>query len=65
MIVNCTGLDVRTDFAAYITKLENATGHNLSLVAQCEDQVCTAIWGTGNADISGIGVSHETMEYET
>lgn len=55
--VNCSGLDVRTSFAAYIATLETATHDNYSLVIDSKEHVCTALWGSENADISGIGVS--------
>ena len=29
---------------------------NLTLLELCKPEVCNALWGTGNADISGIGV---------
>jgi hypothetical protein len=44
------------DFNKYIDKLRletNFDGNNLTL---CRQGICNAIWGTGNPDISGIGV---------
>jgi hypothetical protein len=55
-IINCTVLSSRTDFATYTELLRNATSNDFSRVADCRLQVCGALWGTGNPDISGIGM---------
>lgn len=58
MALNCTGLDDRQgSFANYLTKVRSATNGDFVEVNQCKAQVCTALWGDGNPDISGIGVS--------
>jgi hypothetical protein len=53
----CIALSTRTDFAAYIDLLRNATGGDFSLVKDCKTNVCGALWGSGNPDISGIGMA--------
>ena len=53
----CLALSTRTDFAAYIDLLRNATGGDFSLVKDCKTNVCGALWGSGNPDISGIGMA--------
>lgn len=45
-----------TTFPAYVTKMREVTSNDFSLVSQCKSQVCNALWGSGNSDISGIGV---------
>ena len=54
--VDCTGLVNRQSFPLYITAIREATAGNLSRIDQCQAQVCNALWGSGNPDISGIGV---------
>jgi hypothetical protein len=54
---NCTALSYRSDFADYIVLLSNATGGDFNLVKNCRLEVCGALWGTGNPDISGIGMA--------
>jgi hypothetical protein len=60
--LNCTLLASRSSFANYVQILQNETGTgsnhtlNLTLLELCKPEVCNALWGTGNADISGIGV---------
>ncbi|CAG7560617.1 unnamed protein product [Fusarium equiseti] len=54
---NCTNLLTMGDFNKYIDKLRletNFDGNNLTL---CRQGICNAIWGTGNPDISGIGIA--------
>jgi len=60
--LNCTLLATRSNFPDYIQVLRNETGTginstmNLTLLGFCRPEVCNTLWGTGNADISGIGV---------
>lgn len=56
-LISCSNLASRTDFGSYVTALRAATGNNFSLVGDCRTEVCNALWGFGNPDISGIGVS--------
>lgn len=55
-IVSCSSLASRTNFASYIATIKDVTGNNLTLVDQCRAEVCNALWGSGNPDVSGIGV---------
>ena len=57
--VNCGSLASRTSFPSYIASIRNATADNFTLVAQCKAEICNALWGSGNPDISGIGVCNE------
>ncbi|KAK5122439.1 hypothetical protein LTR85_004023 [Meristemomyces frigidus] len=54
--LNCSAFATRDNFDAYVISLLNNTHHNLTLLSQCKSQICTALWGQGNADISGIGM---------
>ncbi len=56
IVVNCTAIATRSSFPNYIQTLQNETGGNLTLLDACQSELCNALWGTGNADISGIGV---------
>ena len=58
--VNCGSLDFRTSFPSYIASIRNATADDFTLVAQCKAEICNALWGSGNPDISGVGVCNET-----
>lgn len=54
--INCEYLASRTSFPNYIASIRNATTDNFTLVGQCKAEICNALWGSGNPDISGIGV---------
>ncbi|KAH7083427.1 hypothetical protein BKA63DRAFT_153082 [Paraphoma chrysanthemicola] len=55
---SCTALSFRTDFPGYIDLLRTTTGGNFTLVLQdCRLEICGALWGSGNPDISGIGMA--------
>ena len=54
--LNCSNLASRQGFAGYIAKIRNATANDIALVDQCKQEVCRALWGSGNPDISGSGV---------
>ncbi|KAH7411669.1 hypothetical protein DE146DRAFT_249864 [Phaeosphaeria sp. MPI-PUGE-AT-0046c] len=54
--MNCTGLSLRTSWEEYIVVLRVATRNDFSLVANCTSDVCGAFWGSGNPDISGVGM---------
>lgn len=53
---NCIALSNRTDFTAYVDLLRNLTNGDFSLVKVCKKDVCEALWGFGNPDISGVGM---------
>ena len=55
--INCSQLSTRTDFKGYINLLSIATDGNFSLVDSCKSEVCAALWGSGNPDISGVGMT--------
>ena len=54
--INCDSLDSRTSFSTYIASIRNATTDDFALVGQCKAEICNALWGSGNPDISGVGV---------
>ena len=56
MSLDCALFEHRNDFASYVFLIEHETGGNISLAAQCSPQICQVIWGTGNPDITGIGM---------
>jgi len=55
--LDCTAIAIRRDFDEYIEAILNVTGGNLTRLSDCRPQVCIALWGNGNPDVSGIGVS--------
>jgi len=55
--MNCTTLTSRTSFESYITLLQTTTSNNLTLISQCRKEICGALWGAGNPDVSGIGMA--------
>ncbi|KAH8661675.1 hypothetical protein BGZ60DRAFT_433477 [Tricladium varicosporioides] len=55
-IGNCTLLTSQADFAGYIQKINATTNFTLPLLEACQSNICNALWGNGNADISGIGM---------
>jgi hypothetical protein len=54
--IDCEALETRNAFKNYIQTLENATHGNFSQARACRLEVCSALYGAGNPDISGIGV---------
>jgi hypothetical protein len=44
------------DFNKYIEQLRTETDFVTSNLTICKKEICIAIWGNGNPDISGIGV---------
>jgi hypothetical protein len=54
--LNCTALTARESFVTYIQTLRDETGNNFPRLDVCKADVCNALWGIGNSDISGIGV---------
>jgi hypothetical protein len=55
--MNCTPLSTRTSFEGYIPLLQPNATLDLSLVTHCRAEICSALWGSGNPDISGIGLA--------
>lgn len=56
--VICSILSNRKSFGAYVGQLNDTTGFNVTLLQLCQSDICNALWGDGNADVSGIGVSN-------
>lgn len=54
--IDCSSLDSRTDFTSYVTTLRATVGNDTSLLNDCKSEICDALWGSGNPDISGIGM---------
>jgi hypothetical protein len=54
--IDCSSLATRTQFNAYARLLLNATNGTLESLYPCRTDVCNALWGEGNSDISGVGV---------
>jgi len=56
-MANCSALEQLVDIDNYIALIRNQTNFDEALLLPCQRQICLAIWGEGNPDISGIGVS--------
>jgi hypothetical protein len=58
----CASLQSITSFTAYVGCMRNVTSQDLTVSAmtKCRQPICSALYGIGNADISGIGVSPPT-----
>lgn len=54
--IDCSSLGTLEGFDDYLRKLRAATQYNESLLEECGKEICGAIWGQSNPDISGIGV---------
>lgn len=54
---DCIALSSRKDFTSYISLLRNLTNGDFNQVISCRREVCGALWGSGNPDISGIGLA--------
>ena len=56
-LFDCSPLDSQKGgFKDYITQLREQTGFNSTYLQFCESEICGAVWGIGNSDVSGIGV---------
>lgn len=55
----CQKFETLTNFEDYIDSLRD-TYQNITADAMegCKKEICTTVYGTGNSDVSGIGVSH-------
>lgn len=60
---NCSSLESLGDFNECISLLESETHFNETILLQCQREICVAIWGEGNPDISGIGVSSAVLAH--
>ncbi|KAF4929411.1 hypothetical protein CGCVW01_v001493 [Colletotrichum viniferum] len=54
--VPCKKLQVLNGFNNYIGIVRAHTNFSIELLDQCKEEICHAIWGETNPDISGIGV---------
>ena len=59
----CSLFSTEKNFRSYVTELNETTKFNETLLQYCQNDICNAIWGDGNADISGIGVSNLSRLY--
>lgn len=55
--MDCSNLTSLSDFADYIDTLRSETEFKTAQLQDCRPEICQAVYGTGNPDISGIGVS--------
>lgn len=61
-MVNSSPLAHRADFNTYARKLLDVTDGDLSKVSECKREICGALWGVGNGEIPGIGVSSPILQ---
>ncbi|KAK4221145.1 hypothetical protein QBC38DRAFT_429576 [Podospora fimiseda] len=54
---HCADLGAFGDFGDYTSRLRNATSFEEELLLQCQVPICSALWGLGIPDLSGIGVT--------
>jgi len=54
---NCSRIQFLDDFDGYMIELRNQTDFNTTRLFDCQHEICSAIFGEGNPDIGGIGVS--------
>lgn len=52
----CSRLEQLNDFGDYIDTLKSETQFGAAKLRTCKAEICNAIYGNGNPDISGIGV---------
>jgi hypothetical protein len=53
----CAPLRSRSGFEDYIDAINATTNFNLTGLEGCRREICTALYGAGNPDIAGPGVS--------
>ncbi|KAM0420668.1 hypothetical protein ACHAPT_011584 [Fusarium lateritium] len=54
---SCYMLEQLDDFSDYVKTLRSETSFNETRLSACKSEICIAVYGTGNPDISGIGVA--------
>ncbi|KAF4999038.1 hypothetical protein FGRMN_2728 [Fusarium graminum] len=54
---NCSQWRDLDDFSRYIKALHSETKFDRTTLKLCQSEICNASYGTGNPDISGIGVA--------
>ncbi|KAI8668893.1 hypothetical protein NCS57_00702500 [Fusarium keratoplasticum] len=57
MAPNCEALVDMDDFTKYVGILAKQTNFEEARLEVCKNEICIAVYGTGNPDISGIGVA--------
>ncbi|KAI8672259.1 hypothetical protein NCS56_00688500 [Fusarium sp. Ph1] len=57
MAPNCNALAQLDDFSGYVDLLRDETEFDETRLEVCKNEICIAVYGTGNPDISGIGVA--------
>lgn len=55
---DCSKLRVLDDFGHYVDAIVQETQFQRDRMESCKLEICSAIYGTGNPDISGIGVGY-------
>ncbi|OBS22305.1 hypothetical protein FPOA_08641 [Fusarium poae] len=55
--VDCSQWVELNDFSSYVRLLDSKTQFKKDNLELCQSEICTAVYGTGNPDISGIGVA--------
>lgn len=55
--ISCSIFSQRNSFDSYISEVLKYTGSDEGLLSACKAEICNALWGSGNSDISGVGVS--------
>ncbi len=59
--VDCSVLVDIHGFKEYTQLIRNETGFNATLLRFCQNEICGALWGVGNPDVSGIGVGESSL----
>lgn len=58
---SCSHLETLDDFGDYVVSLDSETSFDATALKRCRPEICNAVYGTGNPDISGIGVCHSIL----
>lgn len=62
---NCASLANYESLKQYATILEEETSFVIEELEKCKVEICSALWGIGNPDIAGAGVSSCTNQLQT
>ncbi|KAF4811875.1 hypothetical protein CGCSCA5_v009528 [Colletotrichum siamense] len=54
---SCKDLKILYNLKDYLFTVESQTQYSTAALEECKEDICGAIWGDTNPDISGIGVS--------
>ncbi|KPM42935.1 hypothetical protein AK830_g3626 [Neonectria ditissima] len=55
--LSCSQFEVLDDFSDYLKALKRETEFDAALLQDCKVEICNAVYGIGNPDISGIGAA--------